>query len=206
MALQNLQISNQGELSEFSFSDFSDFSSLYHSTKGSHTPTQESNAIVFNPGRKRKMPNQHYDEHMPNKQRAPQQQHAQQFFCDICKVQLNSLTQAEQHKRGKSHRLKEQNKQSQPGATNPVRALPCDVPFFILTPHPVRMTGFRTGARIFSFKKPVKLGSFDKLSKGADKKRTLWIWLSKDTNKNLRVNLAGVVDKKWNSPIYMWIT
>ena len=59
------------------------------------------------------MSNQHY-EHMPNKQRAPQQQHGQQFFCDSCKVQLNSLTQAEQHKRGKSHRLKEQNKQSQP--------------------------------------------------------------------------------------------
>ena len=58
---------------------------------------------------------------------------AQQFFCDICKVQLNSLTQAEQHKRGKSHRLKEQNKQSQPYAMNPVRTLPWDVPLFICT-------------------------------------------------------------------------
>ncbi|KAM7437137.1 hypothetical protein ABFA07_013206 [Porites harrisoni] len=58
---------------------------------------------------------------MPNKQRAPQQQHGQQFFCDSCKVQLNFLTQAEQHKRGKSHRLKEQNKQSQPGAMNPMK-------------------------------------------------------------------------------------
>lgn len=133
MALQNLQISNQGELSEFSFSDFSDFCSLYHSTKESHAPTQESNTVVFNPGRKRKMLNQHHDEHMPNKQRAPQQLHAQQFFCDICKVQLNSLTQAEQHKRGKSHRLKEQNKQSQPYAMNPVRTLPWDVPLFICT-------------------------------------------------------------------------
>ena len=65
------------------------------------------------------MSNQHYED-MSNKQRAPQQQHGQQFFCDSCKVQLNSLTQAEQHKRGKSHRLKEQNKQSQPGAMNPV--------------------------------------------------------------------------------------
>ena len=82
------------------------------------------------------MSNQHYDEHMPNKQRAPlEQQHAQQFFCDICKVQLNSLTQAEQHRRGKSHRLKEQNKQSQPGVMNPVGTLPWDVPFFICTPH-----------------------------------------------------------------------
>ena len=134
MALQNLQISNQRELSEFSFSDFSDFCSLYHSTKESHAPTQESNTMVFNPGRKRKLSNQDYDEHIPNKQRAPQQQHAQQFFCDICKVQLNSLTQAEQHKRGKSHRLKGQNKQSQPGAMNPVRTLPWDVPFFICTP------------------------------------------------------------------------
>lgn len=159
MALQNLQISNQRELSEFSFSDFSDFCSLYHSTKESHAPTQESNTMVFNPGRKRKLSNQDYDEHIPNKQRAPQQQHAQQFFCDICKVQLNSLTQAEQHKRGKSHRLKGQNKQSQPGAMNPVRTLPWDVPFFICTPT-VRMTGFRTAGAFFSFKKPAKHRSF----------------------------------------------
>ena len=158
MALKNLQISNQGELSEFSISDFSDFSSLYHSTKESHAPTQESNTMVFNPGRKRKMSNQHY-EHMSNKQRAPQQQHGQQFFCDSCKVQLNSLTQAEQHKRGKSHRLKEQNKQSQPGAMNPVSTPPWDVPFFICTPT-VRMTGFRTAGAFFSFQKPAKFGSF----------------------------------------------
>ena len=164
MALQNLQISNQGELSEFSFSDFSDFCSLYHSTKESHAPTQESNTVVFNPGRKRKMSNQDYDEHMPNKQRAPQQQHGQQFFCDSCKVQLNFLTQAEQHKRGKSHRLKEQNKQSQPGAMNPVSTPPWDVPFFICTPT-VRMTGFRTAGAFFPFKNPS-----DKISKVADKK------------------------------------
>ena len=96
------------------------------------------------------MSNQDYDEHMLNKQRAPQQQYAQQFFCDVCKVQLNSLTQAEQHKRGKSHRLKEQNKQSQPGAMNPVRTLPWDVPFFISTPT-VRMTGFEQGGSDFLF-------------------------------------------------------
>ena len=121
MALQNLQISNQGELSEFSFSDFSDFCSLYHSTKESHAPTQESNTVVFNPGRKRKMLNQHHDEHMPNKQRAPQQLHAQQFFCDICKVQLNSLTQAEQHKRGKSHRQQtESTLCNEPGEDSPM--------------------------------------------------------------------------------------
>lgn len=96
------------------------------------------------------MSNQDYDEHMPNKQRAPQQQHGQQFFCDSCKVQLNFLTQAEQHKRGKSHRLKEQNKQSQPGAMNPVSTPPWDVSFFICTPT-VRMTGFRTAGAFFSF-------------------------------------------------------
>jgi len=116
------------------------------------------------------MSNQHY-EHMPNKQRAPQQQHAQQFFCDICKVQLNSLTQAEQHKRGKSHRLKEQNKQSQPGAVNPVRTLPCmGRSTFYLHPHSKNDGFSNRGARIFSFKKPAKFGSLDKISKGADKK------------------------------------
>ena len=116
------------------------------------------------------MPNQHYDEHMSNKQRAPQQQHAQQFFCDICKVQLNSLTQAEQHKRGKSHRLKEQNKQSQPGAMNPVRTLPWDVPFFICTPT-VTMTGFRTvGLGFFLLRNRENFDPSDKISKGADEK------------------------------------
>lgn len=62
-----------------------------------------NNSKAFTPGKKRKLPDNQHDGGIPNKQPAPQP--AQQFFCEICNVQLNSLTQAAQHKQGKTHKL-----------------------------------------------------------------------------------------------------
>lgn len=61
--------------------------------------TQSNNAEVFSVGRKRKASDDQQLNGVPFKHPA------QQFFCEICSVQLNSLSQASQHKEGKIHKL-----------------------------------------------------------------------------------------------------
>ena len=65
---------------------------------------------TVNAGRKRKfIPDFQQHNNIPNKQ--PARQTTQQFFCEICKVQLNSLSQATHHKGGKSHQLNAKKKE-----------------------------------------------------------------------------------------------
>ena len=63
--------------------------------------TQPNNAEVFSVGRKRKTPDDQQLNGVPFMIKQP----AQQFFCEICNVQLNSLSQASQHREGKIHKL-----------------------------------------------------------------------------------------------------
>ena len=63
-------------------------------------PQQSNNHKAFTTGQKRKAtPVNQQPNYIPYKQPA------QQFFCEICNVQLNSLSQASQHKQGKVHKL-----------------------------------------------------------------------------------------------------
>lgn len=66
-------------------------------------PQQPNNGNAFTAGRKRKVPSNQHQNSIPNKQ--PALQPAQQFFCEICNVQLNSPSQASQHKQGKTHKI-----------------------------------------------------------------------------------------------------
>lgn len=50
--------------------------------------------------RKRKASEQNSCNQMPIKMKS-----TQQFFCEVCNLQLNSLSQAAQHKQGKSHQI-----------------------------------------------------------------------------------------------------
>lgn len=62
-------------------------------------PQQSSNHKALTGGRKRKVADNQQQNSIPYKQPA------QQFFCEICNVQLNSLSQASQHKLGKVHKF-----------------------------------------------------------------------------------------------------